>query len=117
VYWFRKDEQGKFAWPGYGQNMRVLKWVVDRVRGRAKAVASPFGLMPRYEDLHWEGLAFDREAYGRISDIRKDEAEREVEGVKEWYGKFGDHLPKPLAGELDGLAKRVEAQPEVWSAK
>ena len=51
------------------------------------------------------------------SDIAKADAQAEVAGVREWYGKFGDHLPKPLAGELDGLAKRVEAQPEVWSAK
>jgi phosphoenolpyruvate carboxykinase (GTP) len=73
--------------------------------------------MPRYEDLNWEGLAFDEAAYARISDIAKADAQAEVAGVKEWYGKFGDHLPKPLAGELDGLAKRVEAQPEVWSAE
>ena len=117
VNWFRKDENGKFAWPGYGQNMRVLKWIVDRVHGRAKAVEGPIGLMPRYEDLSWDGLAFAREAYHRISDIRRDKLEREVEGVKEWFAKFGDHLPKPLARELEGLEKRVAAQPETWSPK
>jgi phosphoenolpyruvate carboxykinase (GTP) len=117
VNWFRRDENKKFAWPGYGQNMRVLKWVVERVRGRAQAVAGPFGLMPRYEDLNWDGLAFDKAAYGRIADISRTEAQAEVDGVKEWFAKFGDHLPKALGGELENLAKRVGSQPETWTAK
>jgi phosphoenolpyruvate carboxykinase (GTP) len=117
VNWFRRDENKKFAWPGYGQNMRVLKWVVDRVHGRAAAVDSPFGRMPKYDDLTWDGLAYDKAAYHKIADIAKADAQQEVEGVKEWFAKFGDHLPKALAGELDKLAKRVADQPEVWSAK
>jgi phosphoenolpyruvate carboxykinase (GTP) len=116
VNWFRKDENGKFVWPGYGENMRVLKWVVDRVRGRAGAVDGPFGLMPKYEDLRWDGLSFDRESYGRITDIGKADVQREVEGVREWYAKFGDHLPKALAAQLDTLAQRVAAMPEEWHA-
>ncbi len=115
VNWFRKDDDGKFAWPGYGQNMRVLKWIVDRVHGRAKAVEGPIGLMPRYEDLNWNGLAFDRAAYGRITDIRRDKAEREVEGVATWFAKFGDRLPAELKAEEAALAQRVAAQPETWS--
>ena len=117
VNWFRKDENKKFAWPGYGENMRVLKWVVDRVHSRAGAVDSPFGKMPRYEDLNWSGLAFDKAAYARITDIGKADAQAEVAGVQEWYAKFGDHLPKELKAEHEALAKRVAAQPETWSAK
>jgi phosphoenolpyruvate carboxykinase (GTP) len=117
VNWFRRDENKKFAWPGYGQNMRVLKWIVDRVHGRASAVDSPFGKMPSYADLNWTGLAFDKAAYGKITDIAKADAQAEVDGVREYFAKFGDHLPKALAGEVDALAKRVAAQPEVWSAK
>ncbi|MGD0484213.1 MAG: phosphoenolpyruvate carboxykinase (GTP) [Gemmatimonadales bacterium] len=117
VNWFRKDESGRFAWPGYSQNMRVLKWVVDRVHGRAQAVEGPIGLMPRYDDLTWNGLAFDREAYRGITDIRRDKAEREVEGVATWFAKFGDRLPAEMKAEEMALARRVAAQPEVWSVK
>src|SRR5574341_321720 len=116
VNWFRKGPDGKFAWPGYGENMRVLKWIVDRVHERAGAVDGPFGLMPRYQDLRWEGLSYDRESYGRITDIGRADAQREVEGVREWYAKFGDHLPKQLAEQLEALAKRAAAMPESWRA-
>ncbi|MBI3983528.1 MAG: phosphoenolpyruvate carboxykinase (GTP) [Gemmatimonadetes bacterium] len=116
VNWFRKDENGKFAWPGYGENMRVLKWIVDRVRGRAGAVDSPFGLMARYDDLRWDGLAYDRESYRRITDIGRADAQREVDGVREWYAKFGEHLPNELAAQLEGLAQRVATMPDTWRA-
>jgi len=117
VNWFRRDENKKFAWPGYGQNMRVLEWVVGRVHGRASAVESPFGKMPRYDDLDWNGLAFDRAAYRKITDIGKADAQAEVDGVQEWYAKFGDHLPAALKAEHAALARRVAAQPETWSAE
>ena len=68
-------------------------------------------------DLNWDGLAFDKAAYARISDVAKADAQAEVEGVKEWYAKFGDHLPKALAGELDKLEQRVAGQAETWTAK
>ena len=116
VNWFRKDQNGKFAWPGYGENMRVLKWVVDRVHGRAGAVDSPFGLMAKYEDLRWDGLAYSRESYQRVTDIGKADAQREVDGVREWYAKFGERLPKELAAQLENLAQRVAAMPETWRA-
>ena len=117
VNWFRKDEHGKFAWPGYGENMRVLTWIVDRVRGRAgKPVDGPFGLMPKFEDLRWDGLTYDRESYRRITDIAKADAQSEVDGVRDWYAKFGERLPKELAAELEDLAKRVATMPESWSA-
>jgi len=117
VNWFRRDENRKFAWPGYGQNMRVLKWIVDRVHGRGGAVESPFGLMPRYGDLEWSGLAYDRAAYRRITDIRRDEAGREADGVREWFARFGPRLPQKLGRELEALGGRVAAQPETWIAE
>src|SRR5262249_26521998 len=74
VNWFRKDAKGKFVWPGFGENMRVLKWIVERVRGKAGAVDSPLGLMPRYEDITWSGLSFDRSSFHTIMDIDRGEA-------------------------------------------
>ena len=117
VNWFRRDEAKKFAWPGYGQNMRVLKWIVDRVRGRGRAVDGPFGRMPRYEDLTWTGLTFDRAAYAKITDIRKDDAQREVDGVRRWFPKLGDRLPIELRMEVARLDARVGTQPAVWRAE
>ena len=115
--WFRRDENKKFAWPGYSQNMRVLKWIVDRVHGRAGAVESPFGRMPRYDDLEWKGLPFDREAYRKITDIGRDDAQREVDGVRRWFPKLGERLPVALQQEVARLAGRVAMQPEVWQAE
>jgi len=115
VNWFRRDERGKFAWPGFGQNLRVLKWVVDRVHGRAGAVDGPLGRMPGYADLTWDGLDFDPAAYRRIAELRRDELEREVAGVGEWFARFGERLPPGLEEERRALASRVAALPEVWS--
>jgi len=117
VNWFRRDENNKFAWPGYGQNMRVLKWIVDRVHGRAAAVDGPLGLMPRYDDLNWNGLTFERASFEKITDVRREAARGEVEGVRTWFAKFGEHLPRELAEQLDELAARVEGMPETWRAE
>jgi len=114
VNWFRKDDDGKFIWPGFGQNMRVLKWVVDRVHGRAEAVDSPFGKMPRYEDITWGGLDFDRDKYSQIMDIERAGAEAEVTGVEEYYTTFGSHLPDALEAQRQALAERVGTQPDIW---
>ncbi len=114
VNWFRKDENGNFIWPGFGQNMRVLKWVVDRVRGHADAVESAFGLMPRYEDITWEALDFGMEKYHGIMDINRDGAVGEAEAIKEYFANFGDHLPPELEEQRQALADRAGNSPEVW---
>ena len=116
VNWFRKDENGKFIWPGFGENMRVLKWIVDRVHGRAEAVDSPFGLMPRYEDITWAGLDFSRDAYHTVTDIEREGALKEAEALKEWFGKFGSALPQEIENQRQALAARAEAAPEIWRA-
>jgi phosphoenolpyruvate carboxykinase (GTP) len=115
VNWFRKNADGKFAWPGYGQNMRVLQWIVDRVHGRAAAVESPFGLMPRYEDLNWKGLAFSKEQFLGIMDIGRNGVIEEAAAIEEYFGKFGSHLPPELEVERTKLQKRAENAPETWS--
>jgi phosphoenolpyruvate carboxykinase (GTP) len=115
VNWFRKNADGKFAWPGYGQNMRVLQWIVDRVHGHADAAESPFGLMPRYEDLNWKGLDFSKEQFLGIMDIVRDGVIEEAAAIDEYFGKFGNHLPPELEVERKKLQKRAESAPETWS--
>jgi phosphoenolpyruvate carboxykinase (GTP) len=113
--WFRKDENGKFVWPGYGQNMRVLKWIVDRVNGQVRAAESPFGLMPRYEDLDWGGLDFSKAKYQQIMDISRAGALAEIEEIKDFFAKFGAALPPELEKQRQAFAERAGKAPEVWS--
>ncbi len=116
VNWFRKDENGKFAWPGFGENMRVLKWIVDRVRGRAPEPAeSPFGLMPHYQDLTWSGLDFAPQKFGAIMRIDREEARVEADDQAELFARFGQHLPPELEEQRANLLRRLEESPAVWS--
>jgi len=114
VNWFRKDENGKFIWPGFGQNMRVLKWIVDRINGRTGAVESPFGHMPRYEDITWAGLDFSEEQYHGIMDIAKEGALAEAEAIKGYFATFGDHLPAALEAQRQDFEDRANRAPDVW---
>jgi len=117
VNWFRKNEQGKFAWPGFGENMRVLKWVVDRVNGRAGAVDSPFGKMPQYQDITWAGLDFTEDKFYEIMDINREGALTEAEALKEYFAQFGAALPPALEQERQAMADRASKAPAVWSLK
>jgi phosphoenolpyruvate carboxykinase (GTP) len=116
VNWFRKDENGKFAWPGFGDNMRVLKWIVDRVRSRAaEPVESPFGYMPRYQDLNWKGLEFPEAKYNAIMNINRAEAVNEAEDQAELFGRFGKHLPPEMEAERENLLRRLATVGENWT--
>jgi len=117
VNWFRKDENGKFVWPGFGENMRVLKWIVDRVNGRAEAAAEgPFGYMPRYEDLNWNGLEFPKDKFRRITDINSVEGIEEAEDQSTLFESFADRLPAELEEERRNLIGRLRAAPPAWTA-
>ncbi len=117
VNWFRKDKEGHFMWPGFGDNLRVLKWIVDRVRGRVPAVESPLGNMPYYEDLPWSGLKYTKEEFDALNAIDKEAGVKEAAGQKEFLQKFAkiDKLPEELEHEQRLLAKRLERSPEVWT--
>ena len=115
VNWFRKDSDGKFLWPGFGQNMRVLKWIIDRVQGRAQAVESPFGLVPSYGDLTWDGLDYSPEKYRRLMEIKRHEASAEAEDQKPHFDQFGDRLPPEMERQRQKLISRVETAPEIWT--
>ncbi len=116
VNWFRKDENGKFMWPGYGQNMRALAWIVDRVHGRGEAVESPFGFMPRYQDLKWDGLAFDKSKFQSLMQIDRTAALREIDDQKSLFDRFGPRTPAVLIKQQGEVRKRVESANEVWHA-
>jgi phosphoenolpyruvate carboxykinase (GTP) len=108
VNWFRKDEDGKFIWPGFGENMRVLKWIVDRVRGKVDAVESPLGLMPKYEDITWEGLDFPKASFQQLTEIESEGGEAEVKELKEYFTCFGDRIPKEMERQRKLLEKRIQ---------
>jgi phosphoenolpyruvate carboxykinase (GTP) len=108
VNWFRKDENGKFIWPGFGENMRVLKWIVDRVRGRAGAVDGPFGSQPRYEDLNWKGLDYGKDRFGQLMTTDRKAGLAEVEDQKELFGRFNNRLPDAMERQRKAAAQRFE---------
>jgi phosphoenolpyruvate carboxykinase (GTP) len=114
VNWFRKDENGKFLWPGFGENMRVLKWIVDRVRGKAGATESPLGWMPRHEDLHWDGLSYDPDRFYELMTVGRDAGRREAQQHEEHFDRFYDRLPKELLYERELLRSRLWRSPETW---
>ena len=96
VNWFRKNAQGQFLWPGYGENMRVLKWMLDRLAGQAQGQEGPFGLGPRYEDLPWEGLPFTPEAFARIMALDLQDWQVELQSHAEHFASLGERLPAQL---------------------
>jgi phosphoenolpyruvate carboxykinase (GTP) len=114
VNWFRKDEHGKFMWPGYGQNMRALAWIVDRVHDRAGAVESPFGYMPRFQDLIWEGLSFDKVKFDHLMEVNQTSALREIDDQKDFFARFGSRTPSALLHQQSKVRGRVESAVPVW---
>jgi phosphoenolpyruvate carboxykinase (GTP) len=115
VNWFRKDQNGKFIWPGYGENMRVLKWIVERANGRAVSVESPLGWMPRYEDLDWQGLeGLTRERFNELMSVDRDQWNAEVLAHEELFVKLYDRLPKELPAVRDLIVSSLWRSPEHW---
>lgn len=108
VNWFRVDENGHFMWPGFGDNMRVLDWMLKRIDGEADAVETEIGYMPKADDINIEGLKdFTKEELESILVIDKAAWKKEAEGIKEFYASIGDRLPKELAKQADELLARV----------
>ena len=107
VNWFRKGADGKFLWPGFGDNMRVLKWIVDRARGRALARETPIGWMPHYEDLDWTGMEFPREQFDALQHFDRALWRQEVIGHEELFLDLHSHLPKELIYERELLICRM----------
>jgi len=115
VNWFRKDQNGKFMWPGFGQNMRVLKWIVGRVHGESFAVESPLGWMPRYEDMDWTGLEdFKREDFLHLMSIDREAWKQELLSHEELFSKLYDKLPKEFHYMRELLLSGLWRSPEHW---
>jgi phosphoenolpyruvate carboxykinase (GTP) len=115
VNWFRKDENGKFLWPGFGENMRVLKWIVDRVHGRGYALESPLGWMPRYEDLDWNGLDFSRETFTQeLMAVKREDWKQEMQMHGELFARLYDRLPKEFIFMRELMLSSLWRSPESW---
>lgn len=109
VNWFRRDADGKFAWEGYGQNMRVLEWIIDRVEGRANAIETPIGYMPTYEDLNWKGLDFSKQQFETVTSLNKSDWQQELQSHDELFDKIGSQVPAALKQAREATGKRIEA--------
>jgi phosphoenolpyruvate carboxykinase (GTP) len=107
--WFRKGDDGKFVWPGYGENMRVLKWMIDRIEGRASGTEHVFGVSPSYEELNWTGLDFTAEQFDKVTSIDKAAWQKELELHAELFQQLEYHLPQELKDTKAMIEKRLAA--------
>jgi len=107
VNWFRRDDDGGFLWPGYGENGRVLKWVVDRLEGRAAAMETPIGHVPTLNSFDIEGLDITTNRLARALEVDVEEWRAELPLIQEWFDQIGDKVPTTLLTELDGLRARL----------
>ncbi len=109
VNWFRKDQNGKWLWPGFGENSRVLKWIFERVSGEGKAVKTPIGYMPTEDAIYTEGLKVSAEDMRELLKVNKEEWLQEVESIKEHYQNYEPKLPQELKNQLKALEERLKA--------
>jgi phosphoenolpyruvate carboxykinase (GTP) len=115
VNWFRKDAKGDFIWPGYAENMRVLEWIFERVSGRASAIESPLGWMPRYDDVNWDGLpSFPRETFTQLMTVDTDQWKDEILSHEMLFEKLYDRLPKEFILMRELILSSLWRSPQVW---
>ncbi len=115
VNWFRKDENGEFLWPGFSENMRVLRWIVNRVHGRGYAIESPLGWMPRHEDINWEGLeSLSPDAFNKLMVVNSEEWKAEILSHEEMFSRLYDRLPREFTFMKELIRSALWRSPEHW---
>jgi len=115
VNWFRRDDEGRFVWPGFGENMRILEWIVNRAHTRARAVESPIGWMPRYDDINWEGIEnFSKEDFHKAMTVDKDEWSQELLQHDELFMKLYDRIPKEMLAIRELTLSAMWRSPDRW---
>jgi phosphoenolpyruvate carboxykinase (GTP) len=109
VNWFRQDQSGKFLWPGFGENLRVLRWIVDRCAGKADARETAIGFMPSVEDLDTRGLNISADALTELLSVDAELWKKEFDGIGAYLAEFGERLPQALKSELAQAQRRLQA--------
>ena len=109
VNWFRKGDDGKFVWPGYGENMRVLQWMIERIEGKAQGEEHAFGVTPRFADLNWKGLAFTQAAYRQVTDTTAAQWRAELGLHAVLFDQLAHHLPREMTAVKAMLEQRLVA--------
>ena len=115
VNWFRKNEKGEYQWPGFGDNMRILQWIVRRAKGQARAFEGPLGWTPKYSDIDWRGLDFTKEQFREVMRVDRDEWFQEIASHNELFFKLYDRLPRDLTAIRDLLLASLCRIPEKWA--
>jgi len=108
VNWFRKDADGKFLWPGYGENVRVLKWMLERIEGRSGATETPIGYVPTPDSLTLDGLSLSKGALAELLRVNPADWAAEEESTAKFFEKFGKRLPSQITEEHKALAERLQ---------
>ena len=106
VNWFRKGEDGSFLWPGFRENSRILKWMIDRIEGKAGAKDTPIGLMPKDGELDLSGLDIPKASMDKLLEVNKTEWAAEIPDIEKFYSQFGDRVPAELKKQLEELKKK-----------
>jgi phosphoenolpyruvate carboxykinase (GTP) len=114
VNWFRKDENGKFLWPGFGENMRILKWIVDRTHGRVTAIESPLGWVPRFDDIDWRGAHYSREQFQSAMSVDAELWKQEILSHESLFSALYDKLPKEFILIRELILSALWRSPEKW---
>lgn len=114
VNWFRKDENGNFVWPGFGDNMRVLKWIVEKIHGESNAVESPIGWMPHYDDIDWAGSDFTKQQFDQIMHVDREQWKEELLSHAQLFERMYDRLPKEFIFMRELLLSSLWRSPEKW---